>query len=92
MLNYDSGDIINVGAAEDLTIAELAALVSEVVAYGRQIVFGASKPNGPPRKINRCLVIHFTLVVNQAILGLAPLAAKIGAIERGLSKASGGVH
>ena len=54
MLNYDSGDIINVGAAEDLTIAELAALVSEVVAYGRQIVFGASKPNGPPRKINRC--------------------------------------
>ena len=38
------------------------------------------------------LVIHFTLVVNQAILGLAPLAAKIGAIERGLSKASGGVH
>ena len=40
----------------------------------------------------RYLVIHFTLVVNQAILGLAPLAAKIGAIERGLSKASGGVH
>ena len=38
------------------------------------------------------LIIHFTLVVNQAILGLAPLAAKIGAIERGLSKASGGVH
>ena len=38
------------------------------------------------------LAIHFTLVVNQAILGLAPLAAKIGAIERGLSKASGGVH
>ena len=42
--------------------------------------------------IYNCLVIHFTLVVNQAILGLAPLAAKIGAIERGLSKASGGVH
>ena len=51
MLNYDSGDIINVGAAEDLTIAELAALVSEVVAYGGQIVFGASKPDGPPRKL-----------------------------------------
>ena len=47
-----------------------------------------------PRKteISPYLVIHFTLVVNQAILGLAPLAAKIGAIERGLSKASGGVH
>ena len=51
MLNYDSGDIINVGAAEHLTIAELAALVSEVVAYGGQIVFGASKPEGPPRKL-----------------------------------------
>lgn len=51
MLNYDSGDIINVGAREDLTIAELAALVPEVVAYGGQIVFGASKPDGPPRKL-----------------------------------------
>ena len=51
-------------------------------------------PPRAPRKtgITRYLVIHFTLVVNQAILGLAPLAAKIGAIERGLSKASGGVH
>ena len=56
--------------------------------------FVVSYDEHPPRGMPNTwdLVIHFTLVVNQAILGLAPLAAKIGAIERGLSKASGGVH
>ena len=51
MLNYDSGDIINVGAGKDLTIAELAALVAEVVGYGGQVVFDTSKLDGPPRKL-----------------------------------------
>ena len=53
---------------------------------------GPFAPSERTTRFLRFLVIHFTLVVNQAILGLAPLAAKIGAIERGLSKASGGVH
>ncbi len=51
MLNYDSGDIINVGTGKDLTIAELAALVAEVVGYGGQVVFDTSKLDGPPRKL-----------------------------------------
>ena len=38
------------------------------------------------------LVIHFTLVMNQAILGLALLAAKTESVERRFSKTSGGVH
>ncbi len=41
---------------------------------------------------NRNLVIHFTLVMNQAILGLALLAAKTESVERRFSKTSGGVH
>ena len=42
---------------------------------------------------NSCfLVIHFTLVMNQAILGLALLAAKTESVERRFSKTSGGVH
>ena len=36
------------------------------------------------------LVIHFTLVMNQAILGLALLAAKTESVERRFSKTSGG--
>ena len=59
--------------------------------------FGYNVLDAPGQKnldfgIYNNLVIHFTLVTNQAILGLAALAAKIGAIERGLSKASAGVH
>ena len=38
------------------------------------------------------LVIHFTLVMNQAILGLALLGAKTESVERRFSKTSGGVH
>ena len=47
MLNYDSEHIINVGAGQDLSIAELAALVSEIVGYRGEVVFDPSKPDGP---------------------------------------------
>ena len=51
MLNYDSEHIINVGAGQDLSIAELAALVSEILGYRGEVVFDPSKPDGPPRKL-----------------------------------------
>ncbi len=41
-------------------------------------------------EIFRILLIHFTLVMNQAILGLALLAAKTESVERRFSKTSGG--
>ena len=43
--------IINAGVGKDLTIAELAALVAEVVGFGGRLAFDASKPDGTPRKI-----------------------------------------
>ncbi|WP_219210330.1 GDP-L-fucose synthase [Variovorax boronicumulans] len=42
---------INVGSGEDLSIAELAQLVGDVVGYGGQIQCDASKPDGAPRKL-----------------------------------------
>ncbi|WP_213953273.1 MULTISPECIES: GDP-L-fucose synthase [unclassified Variovorax] len=42
---------VNVGTGEDLTIAELAALVSEVVGYKGRIQTDPSKPDGAPRKL-----------------------------------------
>lgn len=42
---------INVGYGQDITIRELAQLVSKVVAYQGQIVFDSSKPDGAPRKL-----------------------------------------
>jgi GDP-L-fucose synthase len=42
---------INVGTGEDVTIAELAGLVGEVVGYRGRIGFDPSKPDGTPRKL-----------------------------------------
>jgi len=51
MENYDAPDLLNVGVGEDLTIAELAALVSRVVGYTGRIVFDSARPDGTPRKL-----------------------------------------
>ena len=42
---------INVGTGEDVTIADLAHLVGEVVGYRGRIRFDTSKPDGTPRKL-----------------------------------------
>jgi GDP-L-fucose synthase len=51
MERYDSPEIINVGCGEDVTIAELAALVADVVGFRGELVFDRSKPDGTPRKL-----------------------------------------
>ena len=42
---------INVGTGEDVSIAELAAMVAEVTGFRGQIAFDTSKPDGTPRKL-----------------------------------------
>jgi GDP-L-fucose synthase len=51
MQRYESDELINVGVGEDLTIAELAALVARVVGFQGRLAFDASKPDGTPRKL-----------------------------------------
>lgn len=43
--------LVNIGVGEDVTIAELAALVAKVVGYEGGIVYDTSKPDGTPRKL-----------------------------------------
>ncbi|GMV47195.1 MAG: GDP-L-fucose synthase [Pseudomonadota bacterium] len=43
--------LVNIGTGQDLTIAELAALVKQVVGYEGAIVFDPSRPDGTPRKL-----------------------------------------
>jgi GDP-L-fucose synthase len=43
--------IVNIGAGTDVTIAELAALVRDVVGFKGDIVYDTTKPDGPPRKL-----------------------------------------
>ena len=51
MRNYSSGEIINVGSGEEVTIGDLARMVGEVVGYEGEIVHDYSKPDGTPRKL-----------------------------------------
>jgi len=51
MASYDSPEIINVGTGVDISIAELAHLVSHAVGYSGTVEFDSSRPDGPPRKL-----------------------------------------
>jgi GDP-L-fucose synthase len=51
MQNYDRPEIVNVGTGEDLTIAELAALIAKCVGYRGALRFDTAKPDGTPRKL-----------------------------------------
>ena len=42
---------INVGSGHDVSIAELASMIGQVVGYEGHIAFDASKPDGSPRKL-----------------------------------------
>ncbi len=52
--NYDAEKHINVGSGQEVTIAELAELLAEVIGYEGKLVFDSSKPDGPPRKALDC--------------------------------------
>jgi len=51
MQHYDSGEIVNVGTGEDLTIRDLAELVKATVGFEGAIVQDPTKPDGTPRKL-----------------------------------------
>ena len=51
MLEYDSGEIINVGTGIDVTIRELAEMIGRAAGYTGSIVFDSSKPDGTPRRL-----------------------------------------
>ena len=48
---YDEPEHINVGVGSDVTIAELAALISEIVGYPGAVQWDLGKPDGTPRKL-----------------------------------------
>lgn len=43
--------LVNVGVGTDVTIAELATLIGEIVGYQGKIEFDPTKPDGTPRKL-----------------------------------------
>ena len=51
MRHYSGDEPLNVGTGEDITIADFARLVAEVVGYTGKLSFDASRPDGAPQKL-----------------------------------------
>lgn len=51
MKHYSAPGFLNVGVGRDMTIAEFARVVAEVVGFTGRIVFDPSKPDGTPQKL-----------------------------------------
>lgn len=51
MKNYSDDSHINIGTGEDITIAEFASMIRNIVDYKGAITFDISKPDGTPRKM-----------------------------------------
>lgn len=48
---YSSAKTLNIGAGEDIVIADLAEMICDVVGFNGEITFDLSKPGGTPRKL-----------------------------------------
>jgi len=51
MLNYDGSEIVNIGTGQDVTIAELAIGIKNIVGFEGDIYFNTDMPDGTPRKL-----------------------------------------
>jgi GDP-L-fucose synthase len=51
MNHYDESDMINIGCGEDISIAELALLIKDVVGHTGNIEYNIDKPDGTPQKL-----------------------------------------
>ena len=49
--NTNHTPLLNIGCGEDLTIKEIASIVSEVVGYKGDVAWDQSKPDGTPQKL-----------------------------------------
>ncbi|QJD96960.1 GDP-L-fucose synthase [Mucilaginibacter robiniae] len=58
MEHYNEPGLVNIGTGEDISIRELAELVSQVVGYEGSISLDTSKPDGAPRKLMDVSKLH----------------------------------
>ena len=58
LLVIDEPPLINIGTGEDISIADLARLVSKVLGFQGSLSFDTSKPDGTPRKLMDVSRLH----------------------------------
>jgi len=49
--DYDDSVAINIGSGQEVSVANLAELVSKIIGYTGKISFDKDRPNGTPRKL-----------------------------------------
>ncbi|QOX79707.1 GDP-L-fucose synthase [Trichlorobacter lovleyi] len=59
ILTYsDAPALINVGSGQEISIADLARMVQQVVGFEGELVFDTDKPDGTPRKLANSSRLH----------------------------------
>lgn len=51
MQNYNDKGFVNIGTGKEISIADLAFLIKDIVGFKGNIVFDTTKPDGTPRKL-----------------------------------------
>jgi len=68
MQNYDNDEIINVGTGEDISIADLAHLIADVVGFSGDLIIDSTKPDGMPRRLLNVSRLHELAFFHRTIL------------------------
>lgn len=58
MQNYEGNEIVNVGTGVDVSIAQLAHAIKDIVGFKGALIFDPTKPDGTPRKLLNVDKIH----------------------------------
>jgi GDP-L-fucose synthase len=58
MEHHSSAEPVNVGFGDDVSIADLATMIAEVVGFRGEIIFDPAYPDGTPRKLLDSSVLH----------------------------------
>ena len=51
MENYNGSELVNVGVGEDISIADLAETIKEIIGFTGEIKWNTEMPDGTPRKL-----------------------------------------
>jgi GDP-L-fucose synthase len=67
MKTYSAPELINIGTGEDISIADFAKTVAQIVGFDGRIIFDPNRPDGTPRKlvdISRMTTMGWTAPTN----------------------------